>query len=112
MGEIPDLTAEAEMAQGLFPGSALGWLLSEPRLSRGEQPGNCAGVGIPAPARAQGHPARLWLLVSHLVPFPRLWSLSLQDGTYPGNLGEIKPPSQGEGRPQETLIYLLAELRL
>lgn len=32
-------------------------------------------------------PAGLWLVVSHLVPFPRLWSLSLQDGTYPGNRG-------------------------
>lgn len=84
-GETPHFTAEAEMAQGLFPASdryrrrvgdpavASGlWrcrVLSEPRLSRGEQPGNCAGVGaagIPAPARAQlhsgppsqGHPGR------------------------------------------------------
>lgn len=37
--------------------------------------------------RARGILAGLWLLASHLVPFPRLWSLSLQDGTYPGNRG-------------------------
>lgn len=105
------------MAQGLFPGSdrhrrrvgdpavasgprrcRAGWVLSEPRLSRGEQPGNCAGVGaagIPAPARARLHPgpeagatlAGLWLSVSRLVPFPKLWSLSLRDGTHPGKRG-------------------------
>lgn len=77
----------------LGPGAA-GLVLSEPRLSRGSSQGTVLVSALPAflllpePSCAPGPTlAGLRLLASHLVPFPRLWSLSLQDGTYPGKQG-------------------------
>lgn len=95
VGETPDFTAEAGMAQGPFPGSdGHRWQGGDPAVTPGpgaaglvgvvrtsalprEQPGDCAGVGAagaPAPARAQlrsrATPAGLRLLAHILCHVP------------------------------------------
>lgn len=117
LGETPGFAAEAEMAQGLFPGSdrhrrrvgdpwwppgpgaaGLGGCCQNHGSPEGNSQGTVLVSALPAflllpepgctPAPEPGATlAGLRLSVSHPVPFARLWSLSLQDGTHPGNRG-------------------------
>lgn len=109
------------MAQGLFPGSDHHWwqlgdlvVASGPRCcwagccqKHGEEPGNCAGVGIPAPARAQGHPGRALArgvtsraISQALVTLPAGWDIPREAG------GDKTPKSWGGETPGDSNLSI------